>query len=300
MIFLGLDLETTGLDPDTDKITEVGLVLWDAVTHRVIDSESFLVENKVPIPPEVQELTHLTPEMVARYGVTPEVASLNVAHMMSCATRVVTYNGEEFDHKFLLKLPTPSQTKATEIADFLMQCSIDALFSTPWPRSQGTPSLSIAGLNHRFLNPAPHSALGDVLTMKAVMDQYDPFEIDRIARSDALILIAECRSKAEVEIARRAGFKWDRYVPDEWSLKVKAEMMERFMSWYQEHLTFPFVNAREPRVKVQAMVSFNDKDWAKERLYKWNPERKIWWKSLCVTSAELETKEAPFKTQVLT
>lgn len=40
------------------------------------------------------------------------------------------------------------------------------------------------------------------------------------------------------------------------------------------------VRAREPIVYVTAIVSFVDKDKAKERGFMWHPTRRIWWKSM--------------------
>lgn len=59
-IFVALDLETTGLDPETDAIIEIGVVKFRGET--VLDTWSTLVRPERPIPPSVVELTGIRPE----------------------------------------------------------------------------------------------------------------------------------------------------------------------------------------------------------------------------------------------
>jgi len=59
-IFVALDLETTGLDPETDAIIEIGVVKFRGET--VLGEWSTLVRPERPIPPSVVELTGIRPE----------------------------------------------------------------------------------------------------------------------------------------------------------------------------------------------------------------------------------------------
>ncbi len=58
-IFVALDLETTGLDPETDAIIEIGIVKFRG--ENVLDAWSTLVRPERPIPPSVVELTGIQP-----------------------------------------------------------------------------------------------------------------------------------------------------------------------------------------------------------------------------------------------
>ena len=60
--FAFVDLETTGVSPSDDRITEIGIVLVDGDT--VVDEWSSLVDPGVPIPPDIQALTGITNAMV--------------------------------------------------------------------------------------------------------------------------------------------------------------------------------------------------------------------------------------------
>ncbi len=65
-----VDTETTGLDQATDKIMEIGLVVFefDPVTgqaFRILETYNCLEDPDIPIPPEATEFTGITNERVA-------------------------------------------------------------------------------------------------------------------------------------------------------------------------------------------------------------------------------------------
>lgn len=64
-----VDTETTGLNQDTDKIIEIGVVVfeYDPTTgqaYRVLGTYGCLEDPGIPILPEITEVTHITNEMV--------------------------------------------------------------------------------------------------------------------------------------------------------------------------------------------------------------------------------------------
>ena len=59
---VAIDIETTGLDPHTDAITEIGAVRFNG--HRIEDEWSTLVNPGKPIPPFITQLTGITDQMV--------------------------------------------------------------------------------------------------------------------------------------------------------------------------------------------------------------------------------------------
>jgi len=62
-IYVALDLETTGLNPERDAITEIGVVKFR--DEQVLETWSSLVNPQRPIPYRVQQLTGITQEEVA-------------------------------------------------------------------------------------------------------------------------------------------------------------------------------------------------------------------------------------------
>jgi DNA polymerase-3 subunit epsilon len=91
-----LDLETTGLSPRTDGITEIGAVIMEGAGAPV--EWSRLVRPAVPIPPEIARMTGITNAMVAD---APPFAALadELAALLDGAL-LVAHNAR-FDYAFL-------------------------------------------------------------------------------------------------------------------------------------------------------------------------------------------------------
>ena len=62
-VYVALDIETTGLDPERDAILEIGAVRFKG--NRVYDTFNELVDPGRPIPYKIQQLTGITPADVA-------------------------------------------------------------------------------------------------------------------------------------------------------------------------------------------------------------------------------------------
>ena len=96
-----IDTETTGLDPDTSKIIEIGLVAfeYDPVSGqpiRVIGSYGGLEDPGHPLSKETTELTGITDAMVAGQQIDSDRVNALVAN----ASIVIAHNAD-FDRPFL-------------------------------------------------------------------------------------------------------------------------------------------------------------------------------------------------------
>ena len=91
------DIETTGLSPETEMITEIGAVKM--VGGRVVDKFSQLIDPKRPIPQNIVELTGITDEMVAG---KPEISEVLPEFLNFCGkdTIIVAHNAK-FDMSFI-------------------------------------------------------------------------------------------------------------------------------------------------------------------------------------------------------
>lgn len=90
-----VDLETTGANPATDRITEIGVVEVDSAGVR---EWSQLLNPQVPIPPFIQQLTGIDEAMVARAPTFAEVAGVLLERLQG---RLFIAHNARFDYGFL-------------------------------------------------------------------------------------------------------------------------------------------------------------------------------------------------------
>lgn len=94
--YVVFDLETTGLSPFKDRITEIGAVKIQG--GRIVDSFSQLVNPQIPIPLKVQELTHITDAMVAK---EPTISEVLPRFFEFCEGHTLVAHNASFDTSFL-------------------------------------------------------------------------------------------------------------------------------------------------------------------------------------------------------
>ncbi len=96
------DIETTGLDPEFCEITELGAV--KIVHGEIVEKFSSFAKPKFSIPQEVQDLTHITNEMVANAPRIEDVIYDFYEWSKDCF--ISGYNIVGFDLKFVRKVAT--------------------------------------------------------------------------------------------------------------------------------------------------------------------------------------------------
>ena len=150
-----VDLETTGMRADNDRITEVAIVRVDMNPHggppRVAEWSS-LVDPEMPIPPVIQALTGITNAMVAGAPTFSAIASQIEARLDGAL--FIAHNAR-FDHGFLkhafARVGRPITTRAL--------CTV-RLSRRLYPDAQGH-GLDAIVARHGLTNTARHRALGD-------------------------------------------------------------------------------------------------------------------------------------------
>ena len=91
-----LDIETTGLSFRTEKITELGAVIYK--NGEIIDEFECFVNPEKPIPTEVVEVTHITDEMV-KNAETIEIVLPKFLEFIG--NRVIVAHNADFDVGFI-------------------------------------------------------------------------------------------------------------------------------------------------------------------------------------------------------
>jgi DNA polymerase-3 subunit epsilon len=98
-----VDVETTGTNPDSDKIIELAICLFEydrqnGRIYKILGSWEWLEDPGFPIPPEITKITGITDQMVAGHRFDDEA----VNDLVGRVVLVIAHNAE-FDRRFLEK-----------------------------------------------------------------------------------------------------------------------------------------------------------------------------------------------------
>jgi hypothetical protein len=97
------DVETTGTNPNSDKIIELGICLFEydrqsGRIYKILGSWEWFEDPGVSIPPEITKITGITDEMVAGHRIDERA----VNDLLSRVVLVIAHHAD-FDRRFLEK-----------------------------------------------------------------------------------------------------------------------------------------------------------------------------------------------------
>lgn len=107
MDFVAMDLETTGINPDSDCIVEIGAVRFVGGVPQ--EGFSSLVNPEVDIPADASRVSGITNEMVRGQPLVKEVLGPFAAY---CGDLPLVAHNAKFDFKFLFNAVKAHQAKA--------------------------------------------------------------------------------------------------------------------------------------------------------------------------------------------
>jgi DNA polymerase III subunit epsilon len=199
MILLSLDFETTGLDREKDRITEVGAVLWSTKANRAMETASFFVQSDVSVSKEVEALTGINNAMLKKFGRPESDAIDDVIYYAEQADAFIGQNVIQFDKHFL---DNAAKRLNLKVPDILW---IDT--RTDLPLSVESKSLSYMACDHGFLNPFPHNAVGDALTVLKIASMYSID--DMVARAkEPNVVLSSLQKFEDNAAAKKLKFFW--------------------------------------------------------------------------------------------
>jgi len=223
MIIAGLDLETSGLDPHSDVITELGLVLWDTDKNfpvRIISSYVFDDKITPDISPEVTELTGIDRPILMEWGTSFEKMMDAAISTFSCSDAILTHNGINFDMLFMHQ---EAKRQSKSIPDKIV---IDSLYDIPFPAKFGTRKLDFLAGCHGFLNPFPHRALFDVLSMLKIASNYSWQSMMESAKYPVIKIKANVTFNNNT-LAKKMGYYWEPAPTKMWLKEIRANLFEQ-------------------------------------------------------------------------
>lgn len=202
MKILGLDYETTGLDPEKDRITEVGLVLWDSDSKQPVRVTGFLVKVPGGVSSEITRITGITSAMLETYGVDPKAALTATLGMLAQADFVAAHNGTDFD-KLFLEAECRRHTATPKALPW-----VDTRTDLPVAAYQlgKSASLKYMACDHGFTYPA-HRAVNDVLAMFEILSRYDINEVLKRAQTPN-VKVRAVVSFDDKHLAKERGYYW--------------------------------------------------------------------------------------------
>lgn len=205
-----VDVETTGLEPDSGKLIEVGAALFDVPSRSVLSQVSTLLpvrENPVEHINRISaETAQAMPDVVLKQ------AKDLVRALASHAEAYVAHNAA-FDSKWLPGL-----------SDKPWICTME---DVRWPRaSKGHPSVVSLALDYGVPVWAAHRALTDCTYLAQVMEREPELELLLKAALEPRQYYVAVLPYDERQKCKDAGFVWDRQVPKAWSKKLSATEAE--------------------------------------------------------------------------
>lgn len=152
--YVALDLETTGLDPERDRIIEVGATRFD-LDGRELETFSHVVNPGRTVPAFIERFTGITNEMTAR---APRLASIKPELERFIGESVVVGHNVGFDLRYLAGEQVRLRARAVDTAEL-------ARYLLPTLRGHGL--LEVAGALGIEMGDH-HRALSDARTAAAV------------------------------------------------------------------------------------------------------------------------------------
>lgn len=196
-LVLGIDLEgmnenliENGVNLETDRVIEVGAVLWDFSKNTPLQIISELIDenDRLPISEEVRELTGIDDEMVNTWGLkgAQTVSFLkNLQAFMNKADYIMAHNGENYDIPMLDALFKRYELKMPK------KIWIDTVRDIEYPNRIHLRNMASLEHAHGFINPFPHRAVTDVLSMLKIASQYSFERMVQLAESPRVKVIAK-------------------------------------------------------------------------------------------------------------
>ena len=193
-----VDVETTGLDPTTSDIIEIGLLEFSVdknYSPKLLSTYSSLQETDCEISPEITRITGIDARMIKNHSINWSL----VSNAFSKASVVIAHN-MAFDRAFLERIDVLSALNCH------WACSLKHI---NWS-SHGfkTRALNYLASDHGFVNPFSHRALFDCATTFRLITPYLEELITKSYETEYEFAAVGAPFEKK-DILRKNGYQWD-------------------------------------------------------------------------------------------
>ncbi|MBC97163.1 MAG: hypothetical protein CME63_05400 [Halobacteriovoraceae bacterium] len=214
------DLQFSGVDVKTDRVIEIGAVLWDWQEGQPVKILSELVNevDHLPISEEVEMITGINDQLLEKWGAKgQEIHSVleQLKGLIEKADYLMAHNGPSYDIPMLRAMFSRYGLEMPE------KVWIDTMTDIEFPRKMTGRSMALLEHSHGFINPFPHRAVTDVLSMLKIAKAYNIQRMIKLAESPKQTLVAALKApnwKDPVAVTEfnaiknkvaKARFKWN-------------------------------------------------------------------------------------------
>lgn len=193
-----LDLETTGINPETDRIIEIGLLefgVGESGTPHILNMYGGLEDPKQPLSPELQKLTGLNDAMLQGQVIDWVL----VRKILERSSLVVAHNAD-FDRGFM------QRREEYQGLDPHWACSFKHI---DWEtKGFRTRALNYLAADHGFVNPFAHRALFDCATTFRIFAPYFNEMLQRSYLREFRVLATQAPFEMKDKL-RNNRYRWD-------------------------------------------------------------------------------------------
>lgn len=194
-----LDVETTGINPDEDRIIEIGILEFGLLEGRddpeILNLYGALEDPGLPLSPEIQRLTGLSDAVLSGQRISWDY----VRGLMQRAAIVVAHNAD-FDRSFIERRP--------ELADLKTHWACTMKHIDWEGKGFKTRALNYLAADHGFINPFAHRALFDCATTFRLMSPYFPELVQRSYLREVRVFAVQAAFEMKDKL-RNNRYRWD-------------------------------------------------------------------------------------------
>ncbi len=212
MKILILDTETTGLNPKTDSLLEIAVILW-SVEHRCILMQASTLICYEPLIQNPAEPINGIPSRALEFTFNYKDGLKMVNQMSSSATYICAHNAE-FDKSFCqnlegLELPVDNWIDTQDII---------------YPKSQYCKgrSLNNLAITHDIPIVDSHRALDDCKLLAKLLALVPDLTMQLSNASRQKVLVKSLEEKPGI-LSRQYGFRWNLIIPSAWAKYMPEE-----------------------------------------------------------------------------